>query len=128
MQFVVAVEALSPKFTDLGLTNTIYGLAKMGCDLNEPSLSSSALTALSAALFGPVKGSGSGQGVKHSSRLSRMSDQSVSLLVWSFGQGGVRWINGQSDAAETGSGSSSRGMSVLVGPRECVEIAGEHTL
>ena len=128
MQFVVAVEALAPKFTDLGLTNTIYGLAKMGCELNEPSLSSSALTALSAALFGPVKGSGSGQGVKHSSRLSRMSDQSVSLLVWSFGQGGVRWINGQSDAAETGSGSSSRGMSVLVGPRECMEIAGEHTL
>ena len=131
VRLVVAVEALAPKFTDLGLTNTIYGLAKMGCELNEPSLPGSVLAALATALFGPVRGSGSGPGVKQSSRLSRMSDQSVSLLVWSFGQGGMKWTNGHADTTATGSVSSSlaqqpsRAVSVLVGPLECMEMAGD---
>ena len=124
MRLIVTVEALAPKFTDLGLTNTVYGLAKMGCELKDPSLPGSALTALSTALFGPVKGSGA----KQSSRLSRMSDQSVSLLVWSFGQGGVKWTNEHADAVATGSESLpliQQPSRVLAGPRECMEMAGD---
>ena len=143
VQIMMAVETLAPKFTDLGLTNTIYGLAKMGCELKEPSLPRSALAALSVAVFGPMRGSGSGsssgsgsgQGLRQSSRLSRMSDQSVSLLVWSFGVGGVKWTNGHADdVAATRSGSlslsqqPSTAASVLVGSRECMEMAGDHTL
>ena len=103
-----SIASLAGVFSDQGLTNVVYGMARMGCRFADPSLRA-ATKAISSVLFevggagemggvggvevGTGKGQGKSQGMgKEGCRLSRMDGHSVALLVWSFGHGDEQWL------------------------------------
>lgn len=79
--------AIAPSFTDQGLSNTLYGFARMGYRFED--WPDRLQVSLEAALFGDSPSS-----VLH------MKDQSISNSIWSLGHGGALWSVEKEDEEE----------------------------
>ena len=79
--------AIAPSFTDQGLSNTLYGLARMGFRFED--WPARLRVSLEAALFGD-----------RPSSVLHMKDQSISNSIWSLGHGGALWSEEDEDKEE----------------------------
>ena len=99
--------SIAPSFTDQGLSNTLYGLARMGFRFEDwpERLQQS----LEAALFG-----GRPSSVLH------MKDQSVSNSIWSLGHGGALWSH---DGDKDSSHRNTEAKRYRLGAKNCLQVS-----
>ena len=99
--------AIAPTFTDQGLSNTLYGLARM--DYRFEDWPKELQQSMEAALFG-----GRPSSVLH------MKDQSISNSIWSLGHGGALW----SEVGDDGSSYRNTGAKKYsLGARNCLQLS-----